>query len=74
MIGSAGPTLATFARHRLPPAKLTATLAILLGIALSFYGQYLAELYSQVAVMPRYMALFPGYEPSTWPHPSTLFI
>ncbi len=26
------------------------------------------------AVVPRYMALFPGFNPSTWPHPSLLFM
>lgn len=74
VIGSAGPLLATFARHRLPPAKLTATLAILLGIGLSYCGQYLAELYSRTIVLPRYMAVFPGYDPSNWPHTSIFFI
>lgn len=74
VIGSAGPTLATFARHRLPPAKFTVILAILLGIALSYCGQYLAELYSRTTVMPRYMAFFPGMKSSAWPQPSVLFM
>ena len=74
VIGSAGPLLATFARHRLPPAKLTTTLAILLGIALSFYGQHLADIYSRTTVLPRYMAVFPGFNPTLWPHPSTPFV
>ncbi|HEY1899411.1 MAG TPA: histidine kinase [Steroidobacteraceae bacterium] len=73
VFGSAGPTLATFARHRLTPAKLLVTLAILLGVALSCYGQHLANLYSHAALLPRYMAFFPGFDPSKWPHPSTMF-
>jgi two-component sensor histidine kinase len=73
-IGSAGPAMATFARHRLPPAKLTATLAILLGVALSFYGQHLAAMFNQAKIMPRYMAVFPGFDAAKWPHPSPLFL
>jgi two-component sensor histidine kinase len=74
VIGSAGPCLATFARHRLPPAKVTATLAILLGIALSFYGQHLVALYLRAIVLPRYMAILPGFNWSSWSHPSMLFM
>ncbi len=74
VIGSAGPALATFARHRLPPAKLTATLAIILGLVLSFYGQHLANVFSLNTVLPRYMAVFPGSDPTRWPHPTTAFV
>ena len=74
VLGSAGVSLATFARHRLPPAKLTVAVAILVGIGLSFGCQLLGELYSRTIVMPRYMAMFPGFDPSRWPHPSTWFI
>ncbi len=74
VIGSAGPSLATFARHHLAPAKLTAAVAILLGVALSFYGQHLAELYTRTIVMPRYMAVFPGFNPENWPQRSTSLI
>jgi hypothetical protein len=74
VIGSGGPALATFARHRLPPARLTVPAAILLGIALSFMGQRLAELYSLSAILPRFMAIFPGYDPSKWPHSTTLLV
>jgi two-component sensor histidine kinase len=74
VIGSAGPILATFARHRLPPAKVTTTLAILLGIALSFYGQHLAELYSLNTVVPRYMAVLPGFNAASWSQRSALFM
>lgn len=74
VIGSAGPALASFARHRLRPVRLTVTIAILLGIALSFYGQHLAELYSRTMILPRYMAFLPGFDPSKWPHPSTLLV
>lgn len=73
-IGSAGASLATFARHRLRPARVTATLAILLGIALSFYGQHLATVFNQNTIVPRYMAVFPGFDASKWPHPSPLFL
>ena len=72
--GSAGPALATFARHRLPPARLTATVAILLGIALSFYCQHLATVFNQTKLVPRYMAVFPGFDATKWPHPSPLFL
>jgi len=72
--GSAGPALATFARHRLPPARLTATVAILLGIALSFYCQHLATVFNQTKLVPRYMAVFPGFDPSKGFHPSPLFL
>lgn len=72
--GSAGPALATLARHRLPPARLTVTLAILLGIALSFYCQHLANLFNQSKIFPRYMAVLPGFDPSRLAHPSTLFL
>jgi two-component sensor histidine kinase len=74
IIASGGPALATVARHRLAPARLTVTVAILLGIAISFLVQHLAELYSQAVVLPRYMAILPGYDPSKWPHPSVLFM
>jgi hypothetical protein len=73
-IGSAGPALATFARHRLPPAKLTVSLAILIGVALSFYGQHLATVFNQANIMPRYMAVFPGFDAARFPHPSPLFL
>jgi two-component sensor histidine kinase len=73
IIASGGPALATVARHRLAPARVTVTVAIMLGIAVSFFGQHLAELYSRAVVVPRYMAILPGYDPSKWPHPSALF-
>jgi two-component sensor histidine kinase len=72
--GSAGPALATFARHHLPPARLTATVAILLGIGLSFYCQHLAIAFNQAKIVPRYMAVFPGFDASKWQHPSPLFL
>ncbi len=72
--GLAGPAMATFARHRLRPARLTVTLAILLGLVVSFTGQHLGEVYSRVAILPRYMALFPGFNPSSRPHPSALLL
>jgi hypothetical protein len=56
-IGSAGPVLATFARHRLPPAKLSTTLAILMGVALSFYLQQVATRFVVTTILPRYMAV-----------------
>jgi two-component sensor histidine kinase len=74
IIANAGPALATLARHRLPPARVTVTVAILLGIGISFLGQYLAELYSHNVVLPRYMALMPGFDPGKWSHPTLLFI
>ncbi len=74
IIGFAGPALATFARHRLPPARWTVTAAILLGIAISFVGQHLAEIYSLSAILPRFMALLPGYDPSKWPHSTALLV
>jgi hypothetical protein len=72
--GSGGPVMATFARHRLPPARLTVTLAILLGIAGSFATQHLADLYQRATILPRYMAIFPGYDPTRWPHSAPLLI
>jgi hypothetical protein len=60
-----GPVMATFARHRLPPARLTVTVAVLLGLIVSFMCQHLAEIYSRAAILPRYMAVFPGFNPST---------
>jgi two-component sensor histidine kinase len=74
IIASAGPVMAMYARHRLAPARVTVTVAILLGIAVSFFCQHLAELYSRAVVLPRYMAILPGYDPSKWPHPSALFM
>jgi two-component sensor histidine kinase len=74
VIASGGPALATFARHRLAPARVTVTVAILLGIGISFLGQHLAELYSRNVILPRYMAIMPGFDPGKWPHPSVLFI
>ena len=74
IFGSAGPALATFARHRLPPAKVTATVAILLGIGLSFYCQHLASEFNLAKIVPRYMAVFPGFDASKGPHPSPLFL
>jgi two-component sensor histidine kinase len=72
--GSAGPALATIARHRLPPARVTATVAILLGIALSFYCQHLATMFNRAKIVPHYMAVFPGFDASKWQHPSPLFL
>jgi hypothetical protein len=69
-----GPVAATLARHRLPPARLTVPLAILLGLVASFACQHLADLYSRAALLPRYMAVFPGYDPTRWPHPNPLLI
>ena len=74
IFGSAGPALATFARHRLPPPKVTATVAILLGIGLSFYCQHLATVFNQAKIVPRYMAVFPGFDASKGLHPSPLFL
>jgi hypothetical protein len=73
-IGSAGPALATFARQRLPPAKVTATVAILLGIALSFYGQHLAAIFTRTKILPRYLAVFPGFDAAKGPHSSPQFL
>lgn len=61
---TAGPALATIARHYLPPARATVPLAILVGLVISFSGQHLAEIYSRTAILPRYMAVFPGFDPS----------
>jgi two-component sensor histidine kinase len=73
--GSAGPALATFARHRLSAARVTVTVAILLGIALSFYCQHLAIVFNQAKIVPRYMAIFPGFDASKWQqHSSPLFL
>jgi two-component sensor histidine kinase len=72
--GTAGPVMATIARHRLPRARWTVTIAILLGLIVSFMGQYLAEMYSRAALLPRYMALFPGFDPTTRPHPSEFLL
>jgi two-component sensor histidine kinase len=68
-----GPAMATFARHHLPPSRLTVTVAIGLGLILSYLGQHLSELFQRATILPRYMALF-GIDPSTWPHPSPVFI
>jgi hypothetical protein len=51
VIGSAGPALATLARHRLAPARVTVPVAILLGICLSFMEQHVAEVYSRAVVL-----------------------
>jgi sensor histidine kinase YesM len=71
---TAGPVMATMARHRLPPARLTVTIAVLLGLVVSFMGQHLAEMYSRAVILPRYMAVFPGFDLSTRPHASALFL
>ncbi len=70
--GAAGPVMATIARHRLPPARITVTLAILLGLIVSYTGQHLAEIYSRAVILPRYMAIFPGFDPTTRWHSSGL--
>jgi two-component sensor histidine kinase len=72
--GIAGPVMATIARHRFPPARLTVTVAVLLGLLVSFMAQHLAEIYSRAALLPRYMALFPGFDPSSRPHASVLLL
>lgn len=72
--GTAGPVMAMLARHRLPPARVTVTVAVLLGLLVSFMGQHLAEMYSRAALLPRYMALFPGFDLSTRPHSSALLV
>jgi len=72
--GTAGPVMATIARHRLPPARLSVTVAVLLGLVVSFMGQHLAEMYSRAAILPRYMAAFPGFDVSNRPHASALFL
>jgi hypothetical protein len=71
---SAGPVMATLARHRLRAVRLTVTLAILLGLVVSFTGQHLAEIYTRAVVLPRYMALFPGFGVSNGAHSSGLLI
>jgi hypothetical protein len=71
---TAGPAMATVARHRLPPARLTVPVAIVLGLIVSFMGQHLAEVYSRTVIMPRYMAVFPGFDPSARPHASALLL
>jgi sensor histidine kinase YesM len=72
--GAAGPAMATFARHRLRPVRVTVTVAILLGLVVSFMGQHLAELYSRAVLLPRYMALFPGFNLSNRSHSTGLFL
>lgn len=72
--GSGGPLIATIARHRLPPARLTVPLAILVGLIASFTCQHLADIYSRAALLPRYMAILPGYDPTHWPHASPMLI
>ena len=62
VFGAAGPGLATFARHQLPPARLSVPCAIVLGLILSFVAQHLAEVYSRSVLLPRYMALLPGLD------------
>ena len=69
---TAGPVMATIARHRLPPARLTVTLAIVLGLVASFTGQHLAEIYSRAVIAPRYMAVFPGFDPAARPSSALL--
>jgi hypothetical protein len=70
VFGTAGPVMATVARHRLRPAKVAVTLAVLLGLVVSFTGQHIAEIYTRAVVLPRYMALFPGFDASNGSHPS----
>lgn len=74
IIASGGPLLATLARHRIPPARLTVTLAVVAGVFISIFAQHLADLFSRNIIVPRYMAFLPGYDPYKWPHPSTVFI
>ncbi|HTC51497.1 MAG TPA: histidine kinase [Steroidobacteraceae bacterium] len=72
--GTAGPVMATVARHRFRPAKVPVTLAIGLGLVVSFMGQHLAEIYTRAVVLPRYMALFPGFGVSNGAYSSGLLI
>jgi hypothetical protein len=73
-IGSAGPVLATFARHRLPPARLSTTLAVLAGVALNFYLQQVATRFFVSTIAPRYLAVLPGMNSTRWTHPSPLLL
>jgi hypothetical protein len=72
--GTAGPVMATVARHQLRPAKVPVILAIVLGLVVSFMGQHLAESYTRAVVLPRYMALFPGFGESISSHSSGPFM
>ncbi len=72
--GTAGPVMATIARHRLQPARVTVPVAILLGLVVSFVAQHLAEIFSRVVLLPRYMALFPGFDYSSQSHSSVLLM
>lgn len=72
--GTAGPVMATIARHRLQPARVTVPVAVILGLVVSFAAQHLAEIFSRVVLLPRYMALFPGFDYSRQSHSSVLLM
>jgi hypothetical protein len=69
----AGPLLATLVRHRRWPLvleRIAVFLAVATGVAISFTGQYLANVFSREVVLPPLRAALPGFNPQLWRKPA----
>ena len=69
----AGPSLATLVRHRHWPLsieRIAVFLAVATGVALSFTGQYLANIFSREVLLPPLRAAMPGFNPQLWRKPA----
>ena len=73
-IVTAGPAFATLVRHRRLPQpweRVAIVVAILAGLAVSCFGQYLAGVFSRAVVAPRYQAYFSGPH---YQHPEPILV
>jgi two-component sensor histidine kinase len=74
---STGPGFATLVRHRhlsLPLERAAVVVAVLLGVAVSFVGQYAANEFSRTVFMPRLHQVMHIPEPQHEPTPDPLFL
>jgi len=66
---TAGPAFAAVVRHRHLPTRwerLAIVIAIAAGLAVSFYGQHLANVYSRAYILPTYASYFSGLGGPNW--------
>jgi two-component sensor histidine kinase len=76
-IVTAGPALATWVRHRrlsLKSERVAIVVALLLGLAISFTGQFIADEFGRTTLQPRYRAIMSVYGALPRRTPSPVFI
>ncbi|HTY51025.1 MAG TPA: histidine kinase [Steroidobacteraceae bacterium] len=69
----AGPLLATLVRHRHWPLGVERTaisVAVAIGVAVSFAGQQAANVFSSEVLLPPLKAAMPGFNPQLWNKPA----